>query len=57
MCIRDRGTFSMNDKIEERKQQSMEHVHKMEYQRLVKRAVDYKPVGRRAVGMGRPCKR
>ena len=44
------GTYSTNDKTEERKQQWMEHVYKMDHQRQVKRAVDYKSVGRRSVG-------
>ena len=35
-------------------QQCMEHVYRMDYQRLVKRAVDYKPVGR---SVGRPGER
>ena len=47
--------FSINDKIEDQKQQWMEHVYRMDNQRLAKCGVDYKPVGRRSVG--RPWKR
>ena len=49
------GIFSINDKIEEQEQQWIDHVYIMDHQRLVKRAVDYKAVGRSSVGG--PCKR
>ena len=50
MCIRDRAISLHREVTSTTEQQCMEHVYRMDYQRLVKRAVDYKPVGRRSVG-------
>lgn len=44
------GIFSVNLRIEERKQKWIEHIYRMVLWRLMNLAVDYKPVGRRSVG-------
>ena len=40
------GIVFISDEIDERKRQWTEYVYRMEDQRLVKRTVDYKPVGK-----------
>ena len=45
------GILFINNKREQRKQQWIEHVYRMYHPRLVKRVQDYKPVGRRVVGL------
>lgn len=42
--------FSVDDKIKEISQQWMKHLYGMNHQRLIKQAVYYKPVSRRAIG-------